>query len=189
MPKRYQFADAFWFRRPLKALVIVVVVFAALSLYPALINGSNQDHERALFGLTVLAGFVVSAVLIWVAMDDSYIELDRERLYVRFEAFFNTEIDVANIVRVAPVDPRPRWRYRFGLSTNFEDRIACSHGGRFVEIELAKPSPTRLWPRHIAVRRLWVAVREYDAFLADLRRVAQRAFDPDLDDDSLPLAA
>lgn len=185
MPKRYHFADAFWFRRPLKALVIVVFVFAALSLYPALTNGTSQDYERALFGLTVLAGFVVSAVLIWVAMDDSYVDLDAGRLSVRFEAFFNTEIAVADIVRIVPVDPRPRWRFRFGLSTNFEDRVACSHGGRLIEIELTKPSPTRIWPRHIAVRRLWLAVREYDAFVAELRRIAPRAFD----DESLPLAA
>jgi hypothetical protein len=185
MPKRYHFADAFWFRRPLKALVIVVFVFACLSLYPALTNGTSQDHERALFGLTVLAGFVVSAVIIWVAMDDSYVELDADRLSVRFEAFFNTEIAVADIVRVAPIDPRQRWRFRFGLSTNFEDRIACSHGGRLIEIELAAPAPTRIWPRHIAVRRLWLAVREYDAFAADLRRVAPRAFD----EAAVPLAA
>lgn len=175
MPKRYHFADAYWFRRPLKALVIVVFVFACLSLYPALTGGSSQDHERALFGLTVLGGFVISAVLIWVAMDDSYIDLDHERLTVRFEAFFNTEIAVTDIVRVTPIDPRPRWRYRFGLSTNFEDRVACSHGGRFLEIELASPCPTRLWPRQIAVRRLWLAVREHEAFLRDVRRFAPHA--------------
>ena len=42
-------------------------------------------------------------------------------------------------VAIAPIDPRPHWRYRFGLSTNFVDRIACSHGGRLVEITLARP--------------------------------------------------
>jgi hypothetical protein len=179
MPRRYHFADAFWFRRPLKALVVVVFVFACLSLYPALTNGTSQDHERALFGLTVLGGFVISAVLIWVAMDDSYVEIEDGHLSIRFEAFFRMEIALADIVRIAPIDPRPRWRYRFGLSTNFEDRIACSHGGQMIEIELASPAPARIWPRSIAVRRLWLAVREYEAFLADLRSAAPRAFAAD----------
>jgi hypothetical protein len=179
MPRRYHFADAFWFRRPLKALVVVVFVFACLSLYPALTSGTSQDHERALFGLTVLGGFVVSAVLIWVAMDDSYVEIDSGRIFVRFEAFFRMEVALGDIVSIQSIDPRPGWRYRFGLSTNFEDRIACSHGGRMIEVELASPEVARVWPRHIAVRRLWLAVREYDSFLDDLRRTVPGAFAAD----------
>jgi hypothetical protein len=180
MPRRFPFKTANWFRVPLKALVIAVFVFAALSLYPGLTNGATSDHERAIFGLTVLGGFVISAVVLWVAMDDSYVELDAGTLYVRFEAFFNIEIPVTNIARAHAIDPHPRWRYRFGLSTNFEDRIACSHGGQLIELELSEPAPSRLWPRHIAVRRLWLALPEHEAFLDELRRVAPHAFDAEL---------
>ena len=176
MPRRFPFKTADWFRLPLKALVIAVFVFAALSLYPGLTNGGAGDHERAIFGLTVLGGFVISAVVLWVAMDDSYVEVDAETLYVRFEAFFNLQIPIANIAGVETIDPHPHWRYRFGLSTNFEDRIACSHGGQLIELELATPVPARLWPRHIAIRRLWLAVSDHDAFFDELRRVAPDAF-------------
>jgi hypothetical protein len=73
---------------------------------------------------------------------------------------------------VRSIDPRPHWRYRFGLSTNYTDRVACSHGGPLVEIELARPLAVRLWPRHLAVQRVWLGVREHTAFLDALNRVA-----------------
>ena len=175
METRFHFADAFWFRVPLKALVLGVAVFAFLSLYPALTGGSAQDHERALFGLTVLAGFMVSATVFTVAINDSHVEFDDEFLHVRFEAFFSATIPLADIVGVRVIDPRPRWRYRFGLATNFEDRISCSHGGTLVEIELSRPQMTRLWPRTLPVTRFWIAVREHEAFAAEMRLVAARS--------------
>lgn len=175
MEKRYHFADAFWFRVPLKALVLAVAVFAFLSLYPGLLNGTRQDHERALFGLTVLGGFMVTATVFVVAINDSHVEVGDEAIHIHFEAFFVATIPIADIVAVRTVDPRPRWRYRFGLSTNFEDRIACSHGGRFVEIELARPQLTRLWPRRLPVTRFWIAVREHDEFINQLRAIAPSA--------------
>ena len=174
MEKRFYFADAFWFRVPLKALVLAVAVFAFLSLYPALTNGSASDHEHALFGLTVLGGFMLAAAMFTVAIDDSHVEIGDEFVHVRFEAFFSARIALADIIGVRSVDPRPRWRYRFGLATNFDDRISCSHGGAMVEIVLARPQMTRLWPRVLPVTRFWVAVREHEAFAAELRRAVAR---------------
>ena len=180
METRFHFADAFWFRVPLKALVLGVAVFAFLSLYPALTGGSARDHERALFGLTVLAGFMVSATVFAVAINDSHVEFADQVLHVRFEAFFTATIPLADIVNVRVIDPQPRWRYRFGLATNFEDRISCSHGGTIVEIELSRPQMTRLWPRVLPVTRFWIAVREHEAFAAELRRVAAPVIDREL---------
>ncbi len=174
METRFQFADAFWFRVPLKALVLGVAVFAFLSLYPALSSGSTRDHERALFGLTVLAGFMVAAAIFAVAINDSHVEIDDEFLHVRFEAFFSARIPLADIVGVRVIDPRPRWRYRFGLGTNFEDRVSCSHGGTMVEIELSRPQMTRLWPRVLPVTRFWFAVGQHEAFADTLRQAAAR---------------
>jgi hypothetical protein len=177
MTTRFHFADAFWFRVPLKTIVVALSVFAILSLYPALGNGTSQDQQKAIFGFTVLAAFIVMASIFAVAVNDSHVTIEDGAVQVRFEAFFNTRFPLADIVRVREIDPRPRWRYRFGLSTNFEDRIACSHGGRLVEIELARPCITHLWPRRIAVRRYWLAVVEHDAFLAALRERVPEAFD------------
>jgi hypothetical protein len=109
-----------------------------------------------------------------VAINDSHVEIDDEFVHVRFEAFFTARVALANIVGVRVVDPRPRWRYRFGLATNFEDRISCSHGGTMIEIELAHPQMTRLWPRMLPVTRFWVAVREHEAFATELQRSVAR---------------
>lgn len=174
MEKRFHFADAFWFRVPLKVLVLSVAAFAFLSLYPALSGGTAGEHERALFGLTVLGGFIVAATVFAVAINDSHAAIDTQYLHVRFEAFFRASIPLADIVEIRRIDPRPPWRYRFGLATNFTDRISCSHGGTFVEIELAHPQMTRLWPRVLPVTRFWIAVREHDEFLATLRAAAPR---------------
>jgi hypothetical protein len=87
-------------------------------------------------------------------------------------------VPVDDIIAVRAIDPRPHWRYRFGLSTNFLDRIACSHGGPLIEIELAHAWRTRLWPRHIEVRRFWLATRDHDRFVLALQRVAPHAFAP-----------
>jgi hypothetical protein len=90
MPRRFHFADAFWFRVPLRILVLVVAVFALVSLYPALAGGTRDEHERALFGLTVLGGFMIAAAVFAVAINDSHVEIDEEYMHVRFEAFFAT---------------------------------------------------------------------------------------------------
>ena len=180
MATRFHFADAFWFRLPLKTIVVGLSVFAILTLYPALGNGTTDDQQRAVFGFTVLMAFVVMASIFAVAINDSHVLIEDTTLHVRFEAFFNTRFPLADIVRVTEIDPRPRWRYRFGLSTDFEERISCSHGGPLVEIELAQPCSTRLWPRRIPVRRFWLAVIEHDEFLAALRQRVPAAFEPAL---------
>jgi len=177
MTTRFHFADAFWFRVPLKTIVVALSVFAILSLYPALGNGSSQDQQKAIFGFTVLAAFIVMASIFAVAVNDSHVTIEDDALHIHFEAFFDTRFPLAYIVRVSEIDPSPGWRYRFGLSTTFEDRIACSHGGRMVEIELERPCITHLWPRRIAVRRYWLAVVEPDEFLATLRERAPHAFE------------
>jgi hypothetical protein len=178
MSSTFHFADAFWFRVPLKVLVLTVTVFACLSLYPAFVEGGAGERERALFGVAVVLGFAGMAAIFAVAINDSYVELNADALYIRFESFFEAEIPARDIVRVSYIDPRPAWRYRFGLSTNFDDRISCSHGGRFVEIELARPWRTRLWPRQVLATRFWLAVREHEALIDGLRRVAPQAFTP-----------
>lgn len=177
MEQRFDFADAFWFRVPLRALVVSVAVFAFLSLYPALTSGTTSEHERALFGLTVLGGFIVAATVVSVAISDSHVVIHDEHLHVRFEAFFSARIPLEDIVAARQVDPQPRWRYRFGLATNFTDRISCSHGGTLVEIELARPQMTRLWPRVLPVTRFWIAVREHEELLATLQAIATRRTD------------
>ncbi len=158
--------------------MLAVAVFALVSLYPALAGGTREEHERALFGLTVLAGFMIAAAVFAVAINDSHVEIDDEYLHVRFEAFFAASIRLADIIAVRVIEPKPGWRYRFGLSTNLEDRIACSHGGQFVEIELAEPHLIRLWPRSLPVTRLWLAVREHDAFLEELHRATVSRAEP-----------
>lgn len=178
MNQRFHFADAFWFRVPLKTVVVGLTVFAILSLYPALLHGTMEDRQRAIFGLMVVGAFVVMASVFTVAINDGHVTLDEDELHIRFEAFFNARVPLADVAAVREIDPRPRWRYRFGLSTDFGDRIGCSHGGKFVEIELSRPCATYLWPRRVAVRRFWIAVREHETLLATLRReIANR---PDL---------
>jgi hypothetical protein len=176
VPSRFSFADAYWFRVPLKVLVLTVTVFGLVSIWPALTNGTPDDNRRAVFALLVVLLFMGGGITVAVAISDSHLELDERTLYVRFEALFSMEVPVSEIVAVRAIDPRPRWRYRFGLSTNFTDRICCSHGGRLLEIELARPIPTRLWPRPVAVQRLWLGVREYDRFVLALHRAASQAF-------------
>jgi hypothetical protein len=121
-----------------------------------------------------VAAFIVAAAVVAAAVDDSCVELDGERLFVRFESFFAVDISLADIVAVRRIDPRPRWRYRFGLSTNFEDRICCSHGGPIIEIELARPYRARLWPRRIPITYLWLGLRDAGELLAALDRPAPR---------------
>ncbi len=170
MIHRFRFADAFWFRFALRAIVISLTVFAILSLYPALGHGTTQDQQRAFFGFTVLAAFIVTGSVFAVAVNDSHVTIEAGEVHVHFEAFFDARFPLSDVVAAREIDPRPRWRFRFGLSTDFEDRVGCSHGGRFVEIELARPCAVRLWPRTIMVRRFWLAVREHEELLAVLRR-------------------
>jgi len=176
MVRRFDFATAFWFRVPLKVLVLCVTVFALLSLVPALLDGTAREAQRAVFGFTIVAMFVTLASTFTVAINDSFIEVDEHTVYVRFEAFFSMEFPLDSIASLAFIDPRPRLRYRFGLSTNFRDRISCSHGGQFVEIVLREPWRTRMWPRHLDVTRVWVAVNDAEGLMRTLREaLGQRA--------------
>ena len=173
MPRTFDFADAWWFRGTLRLVVLAVSVFALLSLSPALLDPSSPDHGRALFGIAVLSFFVVGAVLFMVSINDSYVVIDDADVIVRFEGFFNAAFPVEHIVAVTPIDPRPRWRYRWGLATNFRDRISCSHGGKLVEIALAHPVEIKLWPRTLHVTRFWLAVRDHRAFTTALHRAVE----------------
>jgi hypothetical protein len=156
---------------PLKVLVLTVTVLGLVSLWPALSNGSADDHQRALFGLLVVLMFMGVGTTVAVAISDSFVELDERTLFVRFEAFFSLEVPLSDVVAVRAIDPRPHWRFRFGLSTNYADRIACSHGGPMVEIELAHPRIIRLWPREIHAHRIWLGVNEHARFLEALDRI------------------
>ncbi len=167
--RRFHFADAFWFRVPAKIVVITVMAFALVTIWPALTEGTPDERQRALFGFATVIFFVAVATTFAVAINDSYVEVDDRMLLVRFEAFFTAEVPLADIVAVREIDPRPRWRFRFGLSTDFRERVCCSHGGRLIEVELRNAWRTRIWPRQIAVRRFWFAIREHHAFLEALR--------------------
>jgi hypothetical protein len=175
MTRRFHFADAFWFRVPLKTVVVALCVFGILTLWPALWRGEAHDQARAIFGFAVLGSFAAMASMFTVAVNDCWADIEDVALRIRFEAFFNVSVPLADIVSVRAIDPPRQWRYRFGLSTNFEDRISCSHGGPLVEIELARPCATKLLPRRIPVRRFWLGVRERDAFVLALRAAAERA--------------
>lgn len=175
--ERFHFADASWFRIPLKVLVVGLTVFALLCLYPALGDQSLANHARMAFAFGTVLCFIALASIFTVAISDGHLDIRQAYIDVRFESFFHARIPLADIVSVEEIEPRPRWRYRFGLSTNFRDRVVCSHGGRMIEIVLAQPQPARLWPRHLAVSRFWLAVREYDEFVAALRRRAPQAFE------------
>ena len=153
----------------MKVVVISVTAFGLVTIVPALTEGTPGDRQRALVALAAVMMFVAIATTFAVAIGDSYIDVDDRSLFFRFEAFFSAELPLADIVAVREIDPRPRWRFRFGLSTDFRERICCSHGGRIVEVELRRARPTRLWPRRIGVRRFWLAVAEHDEFIAALR--------------------
>ena len=172
MPRRFEFRNAYWFRAPLRLIVVAVSVFALMSLYPALSDAANPDHGRAILGIAVLGAFALVAAYFMVAMNDGYVEVGDEAVTVRFESFFEVRVPLADIVGVTVVDPRPRFRYLWGLSTNFRDRVACSHGGQLVQIELGRPCPTRLWPRTLYVTRFWLGVRDHQALVAAVLHAA-----------------
>jgi hypothetical protein len=178
--QRFHFADAYWFRLPLRTVVISLAVFALMWLYPAFDAKSIADQGRFAFALGTLVWFIGIASVFIVSINESYVDIGDDAVEITFESFFHARIPLDAIVSADLVTPRPRWRYRFGLSTNREDRIACSHGGPLIEIVLARPLPTKLWPRNIAVQRFWLGVRESDAFLATLRRAAPPAFEQEL---------
>jgi hypothetical protein len=180
MTQRFHFADAYWFRLPLRAIVIGLAVFALMWLYPAFDAKSIAEQGRFAFALGTLVSFIGIASVFIVSINDSYLDIGDDAIEITFESFFHARIPLDAIVSVDLITPRPRWRYRFGLSTNREDRIACSHGGQLIEIVMARPQPTKLWPRKIAVRRFWLGVRERDEFLAALRRAVPHAFETEL---------
>lgn len=175
--RRFHFADALWFRIPLKLLVIGLTVFALFCLYPALGDQSVVNHARLAFAFATMACFIAMASIFMVAINESHVDLSGHCIDVTFESFFHARIPLADIVSVEMIDPRPRWRYRFGLSTNFRDRVTCSHGGKLIEIVLSEPQETHLWPRQLAVSRFWLAVCEPDEFIDALRIAAPQAFD------------
>jgi hypothetical protein len=176
----FHFADAYWFRLPLRTVVIGLAVFALMWLYPAFDAKSIADQGRFAFALGTLVWFIGIASIFIVSMNDSHIEISDGAVEVTFESFFHVRIPLDAIASVELIDPPRRWRYRFGLSTNREDRISCSHGGPLIEMVLAQPLPTKMWPRQIAVRRFWLGVREHDAFLAALRGGLPRAAETEL---------
>ena len=180
VPQRFQFADAYWFRLPLRTVVIGLAVFALMWLYPAFDAKSIADQGRFAFALGTLVWFIGIASIFIVSINESYVEIGDDAIEVTFESFFHARIPLDEIASVGFITPQRQWRYRFGLSTNREDRISCSHGGPLIEIVLAQPQPTKLWPRQIPVRRFWLGVRERDEFLAALRRAAPRAFETEL---------
>lgn len=160
MARRFDFADAWWFRMPLRALVLAVCVFTLVSLEPALLDRASPDHLRALFAIGVLGFFILGAVVFMVSLSDSYVEIEDGVVTVRFETFFHVDFPLADVVAATPIDPRPRWRYRWGLATNFRDRVSCSHGGQLVEVQLARPCVVKLWPRTLHVTRFWLAAKD-----------------------------
>ena len=176
MTQRFEFADAWWFRVPLRIVVVSVTVFTLLSLEPALVDGHNPDHLRALAGVCILAAFLVGAAVFTASLGESYIEIRDEVVSVRFESFFGVEFPLRDIVRVQEIDPRPRWRYQWGLATNFHDRVSCSHGGQLVEVELASPCVVKLWPRTLEVSRFWLAARDYRGLIGALEPGNSSAF-------------
>jgi hypothetical protein len=163
--RTFSFASARWFRLPMKVIVIAVAVFALASVWPALTGDVAAEQRKALAGLAVVAAFVTIGVTFSALIDDGGIELTGDLLQVRFESFVRIDVPVASIVAVRAIDPRPRWRYRFGLATDWQERLSCSHGGKMVEIELADAIPLKLWPRTVHIRRLWLGVREHSAFI------------------------
>ncbi|MBI5289517.1 MAG: hypothetical protein HY873_11160 [Chloroflexi bacterium] len=172
MPRRFEFRNAYWFRAPLRLIVVAVTVFALMSLYPALSDAANPDHGRAILGIGVLGAFILLAAFFMVAMNDGCVEIGDEYVTVQFESFFEVQVPLRDIVSVTIVEPRPRFRYLWGLSTNFRDRVACSHGGQLVQLELGHPCRTRLWPRTLYVTRFWLGVRDPRGFAAAVARAA-----------------
>lgn len=168
--RRFHFASARWFRLPMKTIVIAVAVFALLSVYPSLTGGVPAEQRRALAGMLVLFAFVALGVTFTALIDDGNIELGADTLHVRFESFVRIEVPLASIIAVRTIDPRPGWRYRFGLATDWKKRLSCSHGGQLVELELAQPQRIQLWPRAVQVRLLWLGVREHGEFIAAIER-------------------
>lgn len=169
----FEFHNAWWFRRPLRIVTVLVSAFALVALHRALLDAGDPDHNRAFAGLAVIVAFLLLSVWFSASINDGLVEIADGRLHVRFESYFNANFPVGDIAAVRRIDPKPKWRYSMGLSTDWTERISCSHGGDMVEIEFAHPHELRIWPRTIWVRRLWLAVMDADAFIAALSRSAQ----------------
>lgn len=164
----FEFHNAWWFRRPLRIVTVLVSAFALVALHRALLDASDPDHNRAFAGLAVIVAFLLLSVWFSASINDGLVEIADGRLHVRFESYFNANFPLGDIAAVRRIDPQPKWRYSMGLSTDWKERISCSHGGDMVEIEFAHPHELRIWPRTIWVRRLWLAVTDADAFIAAL---------------------
>lgn len=170
MPRRFECTAALWFRVPLRALTLVVAALGLFVVAPSLAH----DGERALAGLAVVAMFVVASSVATAAVADSYAEVDGTTLFVRFESMFTASYPLCDVAAVRRINPPRRWRHSLGLSTDWHERIVLSHGGPLVEIEFALPQCTRLVRRTVPVRRIWIAVRESDAFIEAVAGGARR---------------
>jgi hypothetical protein len=152
----------------MRVLVVAVAAFALVSVYPTLIGDVPGHRLNALFGMAFVLCFVVLGTVFAALIDESAVDLDDEALSIQFESFFHLVVPLNDIAAIRAIDPQPRWRYRLGLSTDWQERISCSHGGHFVEIELNARVSVRLWPRAVRVKRLWLGLVERDAFITDI---------------------
>lgn len=171
MPLRFECTPALWFRVPLRALTLAVAALGLFAIAPSLADAAARD--RAIAGLAVVALFVVASCIVTAAVADSYAEVDGDTLVVRFESVFNAAYPLADIAAVRRIDSPPGWRHALGLSTDWRERIILSHGGPLVEIEFGRPQPTRLLRRRVELRRIWLAVRDPDAFVEAVTRAAR----------------
>jgi hypothetical protein len=108
----------------------------------------------------------------------SYLEIDDERLVVRFGWFFDNTIELSNIESVG----RSRWPWYggLGLRSNLGGLIAAvgSYGG-IVEIRLKQRirAQSILPCIRLPCRRLFVSLDEPDAFVAALSQALTDAKD------------
>lgn len=170
----FEFHDAWWFRRPLRVVTVLVTAFALVALHRALLDAGDPDHYRAFSGLGVIGAFVLMSVWFSASINDGFVEIADGRLHVQFESYFNTNFPLGDIIAVRPVWPEPRWRYSMGLSTDWRERISCSHGGEMIEIEFGHSHELRIWPRTIHVRRLWLAVTDAHGLVSALSQTLPR---------------
>jgi hypothetical protein len=164
----FAFRDPWWFRRPLRLLTVTIAALSLAAIHPPPTDGASPDHLRTLVGLGLIIGFLVMSAWFSVSVGEGRIEVADGQVFVDFESYFHLAFPVAGVAGARRIEPRPKWRYSMGLSTDWRDRICCSHGGQLVEIEFAEARELQIWPRRIALRRLWVGVTDPDALIAVL---------------------
>ena len=107
----FEFHNAWWFRRPLRVLTVLVSAFALVALHRALLDASDPDHYRAIGGLAVIAAFLLMSVWFSASINDGLVEIAHGRLHVRFESYFNANFPLGDIAVVRRIEPEPKWRY------------------------------------------------------------------------------